>query len=257
MERIINIAIIMLIVCCFYSCDNCSKTKKMENDINKPYLNRQLCFKIFNSGCLEVIDTNNRTIIMSIVDTLMSELNRKKDCNDEYFVNYYSYRQNSSLEEDANFAKDYLEKQFLLYKENDKKCNINYKFIINMYINYIYSIYNNYWFVVPNIMFSEEFYKILEPKKQLLFNHYLYDNAPSNKLHLPLFMPKIYDINDYQYSIRPHYVPFEKAKELLEFIQLNKDEFNTDCLRKEYFLFEKYLNGVVSGKLVLVVEVSN
>lgn len=217
--------------------------------------NNSIVFEIYkkeyqNIDCLNIV--NDKKINDSICNLLLNEIkSTSSEELDTYYSHYIYYIYDSSYfhyskKNEIDFLNNILNCSHI---DKLKIDNLHYK-----YIYYKHSFFlNKYWFCIPKISFSDQFYDIIIPNsKKLFFNHHQYSSDTNSVYYLPIYDT---NISEKDLGIVPrHYLEKKHCLKILEEINKNIKLANNKNLLFECELLEQFINKVLNQNALLLIK---
>jgi hypothetical protein len=228
----------------------------MDTDgIVKTYAEHGITFQLFKKDCYATVKEKHPFQYCDTIEKALLTIDTDK--RTDYFKWQSKYYSGLDYRDYLKFAEINIEKvRRNLYEcknaaQNDLSPDQRY-FLIETYLLISCAIlFSESWYMRPIINFSTEFYTyFFEVKKELLYNHYQYDNDISNLNHLPLAenMP-----GNYEYIPAPHLINKKNAQQLLTLMQ-SAIPAAAAWLQAEAALFKKMLEYIGKDEGVLVIQ---
>lgn len=250
---------LVLAILTLISCKDSKKPKTTMNNSDKPAVNYELSFTVYNKNKLESYSKASARPIkdyIEVLDSLIDAVNLyESDTTGEYYNYYkrYNYIPLNNYVLSAKAAKASL-------KANLEKAKIA---AVNNAVNRSNSAtadhfdlikecsetFKKEWVLSPSYSFSNHLIDVVfESKHELLYNHYLYDGNISSPYRLPI-TSALHNVGD-DSMISPHNIDEKRAKELISDLDkypLEKNPF----FKSEIDFFRSLLKKVISGEIIL------
>lgn len=220
------------------------------------YAERRISFIVLKADCFTDYDSNffevkeNRALFLNKVKSEI--LNIKVPASTDFYKREQRYDTVFNYAAYAEASLKGLRKKvdLLQAKATISEDDADYLSTMRLYLD-CSAYFNDSWYVLPEIKFSENFYRqFFQSKEKKLFEHYLYDGDTTSEFRLSIAnkYPGKYD-----YIPPPHLIDKAFATDLLALLKTNDDNIS-DFLIQEAKFFKEILEGVVNNKYVLIIK---